>query len=341
MSSDHPRLRYLFDRQTHHKYRRLMKTFQTTLAFDTSDVARFRLHVLEYYYQYGLKPTLDAFNIKKSTLYDWRRRYEQAGKRLNSLVPHSTRPRHLRHMETDWRLVVFIEQIRKKYGNTGARIIKPFLDEYARSLGVASLGRTTIEKVIRRNKLTFNHRTQAKKKKQKSRLRTRRSPRIKSPGFLEVDTIEIRILDKKYFFVSIIDIFTRFARVELVKSRSSRHTKDSLKRFQQTYQYQIHTVQTDNGSEFLGNFDQYLVDQQIQHLFTYPRSPRVNGIVERFNRTVQDEFISRSDDFGVDQERFKTKLNNYLTWYNYKRPHSSLGYLSPVQFINSQIPKSV
>ena len=341
MSSDIPRLRYIFDRRTYLKYRRAMKTFENSLTFDTSDIAKFRLHVLDYYYRYGLRPTLDAFGVKKSTLYDWKKRYENFGKKLNSLVPCSTRPRQTRRMETDWRLVVFIEQIRKKYGNVGARIIKPFLDEYAKSIDIKSLGRTTIEKIIRRRNLTFETRNKARRQLKQNRLRQKRSPKVKSPGYVEVDTIEIRILSNKYYFVSLIDIFTRFAQVELIKSRSSKHTRDPLTRFQQRYQHNVHTVQTDNGGEFLKDFDSYLTKQKIKHIFIYPRSPKINGVVERFNRTVQEEFIKRSDDFGVDNQRFQRKLTKYLYWYNYKRPHSSLGYISPVQFINQQIPKSV
>lgn len=340
MSSDISRLRYLFDRSTYLKYRRVMKTFATTLAFDMSDVAKFRLHVLEYYYRYGLQPTLTAFGVKKSTLYDWKTRYERSTKRLSSLVPSSTRPKHLRQMSTDWRLVVFIEQIRKQYGNTGARIIKPFLDEYARSLGIKSLGRTTIEKVVRRHKLTFENRNKARQQRKSDRLRTKRSPKMTTPGYVEMDTIEIRILNKKYYFVSLIDVFTKFAQVELIKSRSSRWTREALERFQLKYHHRIHTIQTDNGSEFLGEFDQYLERLGTKHIFTYPRSPKINGVVERFNRTVQEEFIRNSSDLGVDQLRFTTKLNKYLDWYNHKRPHSALGYISPFQFM-TQIPKSV
>lgn len=340
MPSDFPHLRYLFDRGTHLKYRRLMKTLQSSLSFDASDPAKFRLHVLEYYYKYGLRPALDAFKVKKSTLYDWRKRYELSLKRLNSLVPQSTRPHRTRAMNTDWRLVAFVKQIRMQYGSTGARIIKPFLDEYAKSLGISSLGRTTIEKLIRRHRLTFKHSGQAKRHQQSNRLRVKSAPKVKLPGYVEIDTIEIRILGTKYYFVSLIDVFTRFAWVELIKKQSSVCTLEVLPRFITHYQYHIHTVQTDNGSEFLKDFDAYLTKIGVNHVFTYPRSPKINGVVERFNRTVQEEFIRQSTDFGVDKLRFEHQLSRYLSWYNQKRPHSSLGYISPVEFMN-QIPKCV
>ncbi len=53
MGSDYPHIRYTFDRSTYFQYRRLMKTLESCLAFDNSEVAKFRLHVLGYYYQYG------------------------------------------------------------------------------------------------------------------------------------------------------------------------------------------------------------------------------------------------------------------------------------------------
>ncbi len=333
-TGDHPHVRYLLDKGTHLAYRRLMKTLNTSLAIESSDVAQFRLKVIEFYYRYGLRPTLDAYNLKSSTVYNWIKTFESSRKQLVSLVPQSTRPKTVRKMEVDWRLIVFIEQLRKKYGNVGAIIIKPFLDEYAKEIGVGGIGRTTIEKVVRRHKLTFEKTKKARRQTKTGVLRTRNAPKIKEPGYLEVDTIELRVLTKKYYFISIIDVCTRFAYVAHIKRRASYYTRQSFMRFQQAYHYQIHTIQTDNGSEFLKSFHRCIEEQDIKHIFIYPSSPKINGIVERFNRTIQEEFINRSEDFGINDERFNEKLTNYLNWYNQKRPHSSLGYQSPEQFMN-------
>lgn len=334
---DRPHLRYLLDKSTHLKYRRLMKTLNNSVAFESSDPAQFKLHAIEFSDKYGVAATLAAFGIRRSTFFYWKKKYKDSGNSLISLVPKSTRPKSVRKMEVDWRLVVFIEGIRKKYGNTGARIIKPFLDEYAQSLGLPPIGRTTIEKVIRRRKLTFETRVKAKRKTKYAKLRTRKSPKVKEPGYIEVDTIEIRLLGRKYYFISLIDIFTRFAQVELIRRQATLYTRDAFIKFQSNYHHQIHTVQTDNGSEFLKLFHKYLEEQDIKHVFIYPNSPKINGVVERFNRTVQEEFINRSVDFGVDNQRFNRKLTKYLNWYNQKRPHSSLNYQSPIQFMQARV----
>lgn len=331
------RRRYLFDKKTHFKYLRLMKTLNNSLRYESSDPAKFKLHCLEYAEEFGVKAALAAFNLKRSTLYSWRKRYLDSRKKLVSLVPRSTRPHTTRQMEVDWRLVEFIRAVRKEYGNEGSHIIKPFLDEYAKKLGITTISYSTIEKVIRRRKLTFEKRSRPRRKVAIKPLRTRKSPRVGSPGYIEIDTIEIRLNKHKYYFVSIIDIFTRFAYVELLSTKSAKETKEALERFRDIYCHIVIAAQTDNGSEFFKEFHEYLETEKIKHIFIYPNSPKLNGVVERFNRTIQEEFINRSRDFGYNNERFNTKLTSYLNWYNCHRPHSSLGYQSPMQFIQASV----
>lgn len=323
------------------QYDWLMKTLENSLRFDKSDPAKFRLHVLEHYYKYGWKPTVEAFKVGKSTLYDWRKQYENSEKALLSLVPKKTRPKRVRQMTTDWRLIQFIREFRDQYGNIGREKIKIFLDEYAHELGINSISHRTITKVIKRKNLFFDQPKKAKRKCKFSRDRTKKSPKVAGPGYVEMDSVVIYIDTIKHNFMCCIDIFTKFAHVRKVKTLSSLQAKITFKEFEQLLPHQIHTVQTDNGSEFFKSFHQYLEEQQVKHQFIYPKSPKINGVVERFNRTIQEEFINRNDEIYFDLEAFQVKLSGYLNWYNYKRPHASLGYLSPMQFINNSFPKSM
>lgn len=120
---------------------------------------------LTIFYQYGRKATLDAFNIKQSTLYDW--------KRVISLVPHQTRPLHVRKMETDWRLLAFIKSMRKDQGTIGKDMLKPFVDAYAKEIGIPTIGKTTIGKIIKRRRYTFEKKVYVQKQANKfKKLRT-------------------------------------------------------------------------------------------------------------------------------------------------------------------------
>lgn len=92
----------------------------------------------------------------------------------------------------------------------------------------------------------------------------------------------------------------------------------------------VKAVLTDNGSEFRGTenhpYELYLQLNDIQHRRTKVNSPRTNGFVERFNRTVLDEFFRLALRKRVyhSVEQLQASLDAWLTFYNEQRPH--LGY---------------
>ena len=90
----------------------------------------------------------------------------------------------------------------------------------------------------------------------------------------------------------------------------------------------------------MGTFDQYLKDNHIKHLFIYPRCPRINGYVERANRTLQEEFIDYALELLFeDLVKFNSELIKYLIFYNTKRIHRGLNNLSPIDFVLKCYPE--
>jgi len=341
MPTDFRRVRYHRPKYSQKSYHVLMKALQDSLAVEISDVAQFRIHVITHYYKYGLRPTLEAFKIKKSSLYNWVNAYEKNGRRVIALVPKKTRPNHTRQMQTDWHLVEFLREMRKEHGNIGKSMLKPFVDAYAKQLDIASIGETTIGKIIKRKHFTFEKKIYPQKQANRfKKLRTRKSPKVTTPGFVQMDSIVVYINYEKYLFMSVMDIYTKFAHVRYVEDLKSKTAKRVLQEFQEVNPTPIHTVQTDNGSEFLKSFHAYLEEKEITHRFIYPKTPKINSYIERFNRTIQEEFILRNDEIYYDTKAMTRKLTKYLFWYNYQRPHRSLKYLSPMTFIETQIPKS-
>lgn len=333
---------YLLPKFSKKSYRRLMKSVQNSFAMEISDVAAFRIHVITHYYKYGLRPTLDAFNIKQSTFYDWKWAYERNGRKVFALVPKKTRPNHTRIMQTDYRVVAFIKQMRKDHGNIGKSMLKPFVDAYAKELGISSIGETTIQKIIKRRNFTFEKKVYPRKQKNKfKRLRVRKSPKVTTPGFIQMDSIVVYVNYEKHLFMCVIDIFTKFAHVVSVETLSSATARTVFMEFQELNPTKITTVQTDNGSEFMKSFHCYLEQQHIKHQFIYPNTPKINAYIERFNRTIQEEFILRNDEIYYDTKAMQRKLTKYLFWYNHQRPHASLNYVSPMTFIETKIPKSM
>lgn len=333
MSHETDRTRYILPKLGKGNYNTLMKLITDSLTFSVSDAAKFRLHVLDHYYKHGWKSASHAFGIPKSTLFDWKKSFESSGKKIISLVPKSTSPHAKRQMLTDPKLVEFIKSLRETYGNLGRAKIKPFLDEFAKDQNLPLYGTTKIGLIIKRRKFFFDTTTKRKRRKKPLTPRLKRAPKETLPGYIEMDLISIWAVGRKYYFVTAIDIVTKFAWVKLVPSPSSKQAKLAFIDFKNQYKYSLRAVQSDNGSEFLGEFDDYLLSTQIKHEFIYQKSPKVNGVVERFNRTIQEEFIERNDEFIYDKEKFNQKLTDYLIWYNTKRPHYSLGQISPAAYM--------
>jgi len=59
----------------------------------------------------------------------------------------------------------------------------------------------------------------------------------------------------------------------------------------------------------------------------------MNAHAERFNRTLQEEYIDDHEDELLDPEQFNVGLMRHLLWHNTERPHGSLKMKPPVQFI--------
>lgn len=324
--------RYVFPTLTKAGYALWMKTLDNSLRFDTSDVAKFRLHVLDHMAKYGWKSAVNAFGVKKSTLYDWRKAFVTSQKRLVSLVPKSTRPHRVRQMQVNPKILSFIKAVRQQYGKVGKKKLKLLTDAYAQEQGLKCVGTTAIEKIVRRNHWYFEGKRTWKRKYALKKKHRRYAPKEANPGYIEMDSITIVMLSKRHCFITAIDVVTKFAWCRKVTGLTAKNALVTFQEFVHHYPYAIHTIQTDNGSEFLADFHQFLENNHINHHFIYPRSPKINGVIERFNRTIQEEFLNRCEEITYDPHQFSVKLSAYLNWYNNQRPHASLGYLSPVRY---------
>jgi transposase InsO family protein len=308
-----------------------MKTVESTFKFESSDVARYRLKVLTFFESHGLAATVDAFGVGKSTLYEWKARLTKGQGRLNFLVPHSTRPHQTRHMEVDQDLLRFIRNLRECYGSVGKEKLKPLLDAYAQSLGLKSYGKSKIGKIIKRNRYFFAG--DRRRKYRSNKKRTRYAPHATGPGYIELDSVTVYMGNKPQYFINAIDVFTKVALARRVPSLASCHARELLVAFRKDNP--VNVVQTDNGSEFMKFFELYLAQEKIDHIFTYPHSPKINGVIERFNRTLQEEFVERCDSLWHDWPKADEKLTQYLHWYNEIRPHQSLKQIPPMTFVRS------
>jgi len=107
----------------------------------------------------------------------------------------------------------------------------------------------------------------------------------------------------------------------------------------------VSAVLTDNGREFCGTdahpFELYLQLNDIEHRTTRVRRPQTNGFVERFNRTVLDEFFRLAFRTTLYESvaSLQADLDTWLHYYNYERPHQ--GYRNrgkrPIDTVNNYL----
>ena len=157
----------------------------------------------------------------------------------------------------------------------------------------------------------------------------------KQPGdLIQTDTIVIYVLGRKYFLPTAIDVFNRKAHANVGVSHSSNTAKELLMELPQFFGYPIKHAQTDNGSEFKKHFDQACETLGITHFWNPVRSPKENAFIERFNRSIQDEWVKPN--MGLfylgNFDDLKKSLLEYLKWYNTRRPHWSLDMLTPEEY---------
>ena len=159
-------------------------------------------------------------------------------------------------------------------------------------------------------------------------------------GLVKADTV-VRFVDgTKRYILTALDIESKFAFAYGFTSHNSKTAAEFIRTFKTVAPLRLTHVQTDNGSEFAAHFDLALEQDGIVHFHTYPRSPKQNAEIERFNRTLSEAFIRYHRSLlAHNLDLFNKKLMDWLLWYNTRRPHWSLGLVSPLRYIVSTLPE--
>lgn len=309
--------------------------------FSQSEVAQQRMKIIKFYEQYGEEATGEAFGADRKVVGRWRKRLADSGGKLFSLIPSSTRPHTLRKPRTDPRIVAYIRQQREDHPRVGKEKLKPDLDIYCAGVGFPTVSTSTIGNIIKRNHFFFQKVGRiyhdpaskwAQNNERKKRLRIRHSPKPEY-GHILSDTVA-RITDGvKDYFMSAIDAKMKFALTLRYKRITSLNMKDFYQRFKKVYPGVVRVWQSDNGAENQGVFDKQLEEDKIPHLFIYPRCPQINTYIERYNRTIQEEFLDDHEDIMHDPRLFSEKLAEWNVYYNTQRRHHSLGLKTPLQYL--------
>lgn len=331
-------------------YNAWMKQVISINAHADSDTAKYRLKVINYYQQFGITATLSAFPVKRSTLFLWQKTIKENRGRLSSLIPKSTKPNTVRKMRTNSLILAEICRLRKAHHRLGKHKLYPLIKRYCDQLNLASPKESTIGKIIKRNhifydKPTFGYHDPNRKQPQKRKKdRVHRAPKPEVGGYVELDTVETIVCGSRRYTITAIDVKLKVVYAQTFTTKHARNALEVLKTIARVLLVKVHTIQTDNGSEFEGVFDQYCRQHHLLHKWTYPHSPKINGVIERFNRTIQEDCLNIYQDEMLNPLLINQRIREYLTFYHHDRIHESLADKTPSQVIgyniNYSIPKS-
>lgn len=307
-----------------------------------------RLKIINFWKMHGFKAAKDAFGVKRSTLYGWQKTYIDSGRKIESLKPgkQARINNHRRYIHPA--LLAEIRRLRLEVcPNMGKAKIKKYLDIFSKNNNLPIYSESKIGRIINDKKI-YHHRqkvshfgivkTQPKEQKE----RKPDSFRTKEPGDLvEIDTVVKFAWNIKRYILTAVDVHSRYSFAFCYERPQSINAKDFIQKLQTVFPYPIKAVQTDNGSEFHKYFREYLKEQHVKHYWNYPGRPYRQGHIEKYNRTLQEEFIDWNEVLLDDTNMFNKKLTDWLIWYNTKRYHWSLNLTSPVDYLikNSYLSK--
>lgn len=223
--------------------------------------------------------------------------------------------------------------VRKKHPEWSKYKIHAALNDlYSVETSISSIGRTLKDKG-----LILPRDTNRRKKAMLSPI-NRVSKRLKlqithSGAIVHIDTKHLvqAGCSKMYHFTAI-DAYSKYKHARTYTSISSRSARRFFEEVVAMFPFPIQAVISDNGSEYQGEFHQFLTSKNIIHYFTYPYTPKQNAIAERAIRTDIEEFYHNGGLKFTTSEQNEA-LNAWNYYYNHERYHRSLNCLTPVQFI--------
>ena len=321
-------------------------TYERTIRWlrmrNEAEVRR-RAKILDFWKIHGLAATKDAYNVSRATLFRWQQALERTRGILDALDPKSTAPKRKRQRVYVSGLTERIIELRTLHWRLGKKKLAPLLREEGFSVSESYIGRVLHDLKVRMLLPKYGHvsvHARTGKMVEKMPVYRKKIRRPKRKRGIEIDTV-VRFVDGiKRYIVTAINVETRFAFAGAYTNHSSASAADFLSKLRTVSPHPIREVQSDNGSEFAGYFTDACERLRIVHYHTYPKSPKMNAHVERFNRTISEDFIALNRGaLRDDLTRFNELMVDWLLWYNTKRPHESLGNVSPLRYIVDSLPR--
>lgn len=302
--------------------------------YELSQEAKQRLEWLIFYYTVGrkdVKYTSSYFGISRKTFHKWKKRFDSF--RIASLEEHSRSPNKKRTWTVTEEEEKRIINLRTKYIKYGKKKLKVLYRRHYHEV----ISTWKIERVVRKHNLyppdvEYGKRIKRNRNRKKKLRIHELTPKPVAGRLWHTDTVILYWYEQRRVIFTAIEDKTKIAYARVYETGSSRQATDFLQRLIYLSNSDIKIIHSDNGSEFAGEFEKACLKLGIQQVYNRVRTPKDNPVLERFNWTIQDEWLSRSEAGLDDVQEGNNDLTEWLIEYNNVRPHESLDYLTPLEY---------
>jgi putative transposase len=306
-------------------------------AIEISQKARQRLRWFDYYRAHGHHAALTCryFGVSRQTFYRWQRRYDPQN--LRTLEDGSHRPHRRRRPTWTPEQAERVRRLRERYPRWGKDKLAVLLRREGWAVSVSMVGRI-LASLRRRGVLTTPVLWRVKRRRGTARrpwaLRKPTDYAVAKPGDLvQLDTLDLRpapgVVLKQF---TARDVVSRWDVIEVHRRATSTAASLFLDTLQRRLPFPVCALQVDGGSEFAALFEAACQERGVRLLVLPPRSPKLNGRVERAHRTHAEEFYEITP-CPLAIAELNRELETWERTYNPVRPHQALGYLTPQEFL--------
>ena len=281
----------------------------------------FKLKVARLYLEEGYPRTLIAeeFKVAASSVGRWARQYRQYGE--EGLQPKPRKAPRTGLSKDVRKKIIDLKRSNPAYGT---RRISDILKRFF----LIRTSKSTVRKTLSEEGLIEKQKTKPKKNIPKPRFFERSRPN----QLWQSDIMTFRLAGRNAYLIGFIDDYSRYITgLGLYRSQTAAHVLETYRRGIAEYGVPREML-TDNGRQYTNwrgktRFEQEMKKDRVKHIKSRPHHPMTLGKIERFWKSIQNEFLFRTqfDSFGQAVERTAF----WVKYYNYKRPHQGIGGLCP------------
>lgn len=304
--------------------------------------AKERLKWFDHYDTHGSNARLTCrhFGLSPDVFYRWKRRFKPY--QLSSLEDdkQTRRPKRVRQPMTDPAVVLRVKQLRELYPRWGKKKLWKLLEREGINISVSTVGRT-LDRLRAKGRLIEPAAVLRVLEKRKRKRTGKRPHAIRKPwhylpqqpgDLIEIDTVYVYPLPgKQRFQFTAQDVITKQTVRRAATTMTATNASHILDVLQTELPSELKAIQIDGGSEFKSVFETKCQQLGIQLFVLPPKSPKLNGVVERMQRTSREEIYDILD-VPLDLDEHNLLLKEQDRIYNNIRPHDSLALLTPNEY---------